>query len=151
VGVIWGDGIDFEMLQKIVLTCMNWVPDDQHEKGIKGWSAENLVFGMGGGLLQKINRDTQRFAFKSCAQKRNGVWYDVYKKPTDETKASKKGIQKLIKVEGEFRTVREDDPEFFGFRNFLTPVFRNGMLMEDWTFDEVRKNAKEGIFNVELD
>ncbi len=29
-----------------------------------GWSAENIGFGSGGGLLQKLNRDTQKFAFK---------------------------------------------------------------------------------------
>jgi len=28
------------------------------------WSAENLVLGCGGGLLQKHNRDTLKFAFK---------------------------------------------------------------------------------------
>ena len=30
----------------------------------EGWSAENIVLGCGGGLLQKHNRDTLKFAFK---------------------------------------------------------------------------------------
>lgn len=39
------------------------------ESAKNGWSSENWAFGMGGGLLQKINRDTCRFAFKCSAQK----------------------------------------------------------------------------------
>jgi nicotinamide phosphoribosyltransferase len=31
-----------------------------------GWSAENVAFGMGGGLLQKVDRDTLAFATKLC-------------------------------------------------------------------------------------
>lgn len=54
---------------------------------------------MGGGLLQRnVNRDTQRFAFKSSAQKRDGVWYDIQKLPKDTTKASKNGKLKLVSV-----------------------------------------------------
>lgn len=30
----------------------------------KGWSAENVAFGTGGSLLQRIDRDTQKCAFK---------------------------------------------------------------------------------------
>ena len=30
----------------------------------ENWSAENIVLGCGGGLLQKLNRDTLKFAFK---------------------------------------------------------------------------------------
>jgi nicotinic acid phosphoribosyltransferase len=28
------------------------------------WSADNILFGTGGALLQKVNRDTQKVAFK---------------------------------------------------------------------------------------
>ena len=51
--VIWGDGIDYEMLCTILHTLM------EHS-----WSADNIGFGSGGGLLQKLNRDTQKCAFK---------------------------------------------------------------------------------------
>lgn len=131
VRIIWGDGIDKRGIENVLGILM-----------INGWSAENMVFGMGGGLLQKINRDTQRFAFKSCAQCRNGVWVDVYKDPIDSSKASKRGILKLIKdANGKYDTVRAQDLND-NEGNLLVPVFENGELLVDWTFDQIRENAK---------
>ena len=37
-----------------------------------GWSADNLAFGSGGALLQKIDRDTQKCAFKCSFAVING-------------------------------------------------------------------------------
>ena len=37
-----------------------------------GWSLDNLAFGSGGGLLQKVHRDTQKCAFKCCYAYING-------------------------------------------------------------------------------
>ena len=54
-GVIQGDGIDVVMLKKIMAAM---------EEG--GYSADSVVYGMGGGLLQKVNRDTMSFATKLC-------------------------------------------------------------------------------------
>lgn len=57
-----------------------------------GWSAENIAFGAGGGLLQKVNRDTYKWAMKCCAIRVNGEWREVYKSPKgSEWKTSKKG------------------------------------------------------------
>jgi nicotinamide phosphoribosyltransferase len=128
VRVLWGDGIDKDGIEKI-LTVL--------EKA--GFSAENMVFGMGGGLLQKINRDTQRFAFKSSAQCRNGIWHDVYKMPKDLSKASKRGRLALLKTGDVWETKREEEviPE----RNALVTVFENGDLVKEYTFTTVRNNA----------
>jgi nicotinamide phosphoribosyltransferase len=134
VGVIWGDGIDFDMLKQIVIHC-----------GDHMWSAENLVFGMGGGLLQKVNRDVQRFAFKSCAHLRNGTWVDVYKEPADSSKKSKRGIQKLIKVDGQFKTVRQNDPLYAAAENLLKVVYKDGKMVRTITFDEVRANTEGSL------
>lgn len=132
VGALWGDGIDYMGVRNIL-----------HAMKAAGWSAENIVFGMGGGLLQKINRDTQRFAFKCSAQRRNGNWYDIYKKPLDITKESKKGFQYLYKFEGShgsvFKTVNKCD---YSRENILLPVFENGNLLIDYKFDEIRYNAR---------
>ena len=56
VRVIQGDGIDLEMVRAIFARTAR-----------EGWSADNLAFGMGGALLQRLDRDTQRFAFK-CSE-----------------------------------------------------------------------------------
>lgn len=129
VRVLWGDGIDIRGVDNILGTLL-----------VNGWSAENMVFGMGGGLLQKLNRDTQRFAFKCSAQKRNGVWHDIFKNPIDKTKASKKGRLALVKTGDKWETKPEADvlPE----RNALVTVFENGKLVKFYTFAEVRKNAE---------
>jgi nicotinamide phosphoribosyltransferase len=128
VRVLWGDGIDPEGIRTIAYHLHN-----------NGYAVENMgTFGMGGGLLQKINRDTQRFAFKSSAQYRDGVWYDVQKDPLDSTKASKAGRLKLVHpVGGPFRTVREEEPG----ENLLELVFLNGELIRSQTFAEIRANA----------
>jgi nicotinamide phosphoribosyltransferase len=134
VRVLWGDGIDKDGIEKI-LTLLE----------TNGFSAENMVFGMGGGLLQKINRDTQRFAFKSSAQCRNGNWYDIYKLPKDLSKASKRGRLALVKYnDGTFATVPEYQPNYQAggmTGDLLETVFLNGDLVKEYTFTEVRNNA----------
>jgi nicotinamide phosphoribosyltransferase len=127
IRVLWGDGIDIEGIKKILYSITK-----------AGFATENMAcFGMGGGLLQKVNRDTQRCAFKCSAQYRDGQWYDIQKNPKDVSKASKKGKLKLIKVDGEFETVGENDPG----EDYLKVVFTNGVLVKEIDFDTVRKNA----------
>ena len=53
VGVIQGDGISYSKIGEILNAAMD-----------EGYSAENITFGMGGGLLQKMDRDTMSFATK---------------------------------------------------------------------------------------
>jgi len=127
VGMLWGDGIDYQGIRSILFTMKT-----------NCWAASNIVFGMGGGLLQKVNRDTQRFAFKCCAQKRDGVWYDIFKKPLDSSKKSKSGRMKLIKGEDrKFITVNESVEG----NDFLQTVFENGKLIRDMTFQQCRNNT----------
>ena len=127
VRTLWGDGIDLEGIQKIINAVI-----------AAGFSTENIAcFGMGGGLLQKVNRDTQRCAFKSCAQYRDGKWHDVFKNPLDKSKMSKKGRLKLIKQNGKYNTVPIEHYE----DNELEEVFRNGELLIRYNFDSVRQRA----------
>jgi len=128
VRIIQGDGVDLNMICKI-LDAVQTI----------GFSADNIVFGSGGGLLQKLNRDTQKFAFKCSAAKVDGAWRDVYKTPiTDSGKNSKRGQLKLVKEDGEYRTKKLDS---FGVDQ-LVEVFRDGELLEDWSLSEIRKRAK---------
>jgi nicotinamide phosphoribosyltransferase len=127
LGVLWGDGIDYAGIRSILFSLSNNM-----------YSTDSQVFGQGGGLLQKIDRDFQRFAFKSSAQCREGVWYDIFKNPLEVSKVSKKGKLKLIKDEkGDFHTVGLSDPRL----DELVEVFRDGVILKEYTFDEVRKNV----------
>ena len=129
VRLLWGDGIDYDGIRNILFAMKN-----------HGYSTDCMAcFGMGGGLLQKVNRDTQRMAFKSSAQFYDGAWHDVWKKPKDITKASKRGRLALIHKDGKFVTVPED--EQYSEPNWLYPVFENGKIIREYTFEEVRKNA----------
>jgi len=129
VRLIQGDGISYESLKKILAAL---------EK--KKWSADNIAFGSGGGLLQKMDRDTMKCAFKCSSVTVNGESKDVYKDPvTDKGKVSKKGRFALVNNDGKWRTVQHTGKEE---DNMLLEVFRDGKLVKEYTFDEVRKNAE---------
>jgi len=129
VGVIYGDYISLDMIKEIMYEVV----------GKHRFAPSNIVFGMGGALLQKVNRDTQSFAFKCSAIDINGEWHDVYKRPvSDARKVSKRGRLALTCEDGTYATVREQCVPGY---NVLQTVFHNGYIIRDWTFEQVRKNA----------
>ncbi len=98
--IIQGDGVNIEEIRRIL---------DFMES--KGWSAENIAFGMGGGLLQQSDRDTQRFAMKMSAAIVAGEYVPVFKMPkTDISKASKSGFLDLIALKPD-----EENPAARGY------------------------------------
>jgi len=127
VRVIQGDGIDDP---ETIDTILQAVAD-------AGFSADNIAFGMGAGLAQKLNRDTLKFAEKNSAIQIDGVWYDVHKNPADAPwKASKKG---RLDLTPDFKTVnlREYDGP-----SALQTVFRNGELFNPVTFETIKQRAQ---------
>lgn len=127
IRLIQGDGINAQSIKDILEVLKN-----------ASISAENIVFGIGGELLQKINRDTQKFAMKVSAIYRNNEWHGVNKDPiTDPGKRSKKGRLALIKnKEGEFETILKRDLN--GKKNELELYFKNGALLRDESLDTIR-------------
>lgn len=133
IRVIQGDGIDYKMTRRIleVLTA-------------RGWSTDNIAFGMGGALLQKLDRDTQKCAFKCAEITVKGEARPVFKDPiTDPGKKSKAGRLKLVKeIDGVFMTIPQHvENEPFG-QDYLVEVFRNGELLKEYNFDEIRARSK---------
>ena len=128
VRIIQGDGINEDSITEILLKAKSL-----------GFTADNLAFGMGGALLQHMDRDTMQWAMKCSAMKINGVWKDVYKDPVgDSSKKSKRGRLMLVKDGESYKTVTEADSR----PNELLTVFENGELKIDYTFDEVRANTE---------
>lgn len=130
IRVIQGDGISYESLGAILENMKK-----------NHWSADNLAFGSGGALLQKLDRDTQKCAFKCSYAVINGKQVNVFKQPiTDLGKKSKKGRLSLECENGEYKTIEEGkgDPK----KDILITVFENGKLLRDYTFKEVRENAE---------
>jgi len=146
VGVIQGDGIVPAQVTEILEALM-----------AAGYSASNIAFGMGGGLLQKVDRDTHKFALKCSAVRVNGEWIDVYKNPAvydedwnvideESFKISKKGRLELIynAALDEYRTVRLEELRDYDSNwsdTLLETVYEDGYLVRDMTFAEVRANA----------
>jgi len=129
VRVIQGDGIDRQMLKRILQAMER-----------AGWSADNIAFGSGGGLLQKLNRDTCRFAFKCSSVTIAGQQRDVYKQPvTDSSKQSKAGRLRLVRRQGELTTVPESATSE---ADCLQTVFLNGELVEPTCFADIRARAQ---------
>lgn len=135
VRVIQGDGVNEKSIAQIL--------ELMKQKQI---SADNIVFGMGGQMLQSMDRDTLKFAMKCSAIHKNGHWEDVYKDPvTDPGKISKRGRLSLVEVHPdgsnwehlmEVTTVRRD--ELDGRRDLLEDVFIDGQVVRHQTLADIR-------------
>ncbi|MFC6801708.1 nicotinate phosphoribosyltransferase [Deinococcus caeni] len=128
VRVIQGDGIDEQTIRQIL-----------DNLDVDGYSAENVSFGMGGALLQKVDRDTQRFAYKASAGLIDGAYRGIYKDPvTDPGKRSKDGVLDLVQEGGRMvtRAYRTFDTDFPG--SLLRTVYRDGELLVRDTLDVIR-------------
>lgn len=138
VRVIQGDGIDIRDVDDILK-----IMDD------KKLSASNIAFGMGGGLLQKVNRDTFKFAMKCSAIQVGDEWRDVYKEPkADFGKSSKRGRLMLYK-DGDGNLFTGKEWGFEAYTKMLNCVYEHGEFDNNGNypntsfvnFDKVRENA----------
>jgi nicotinamide phosphoribosyltransferase len=114
VGIIWGDGINFESMSQVSSLVDSL-----------GYAPESVIYGSGGALLQKVDRDVYKFAQKTSALLINGVWVDTYKDPvTDPGKKSKAG--------------RVNTPD-------MQLIYKDGQLLVDDSLDVVRSRAFANI------
>ncbi len=137
VRIIQGDGVNQNSIRQILQRLKD-----------ENFSASNIAFGIGGSLLQKIDRDTLKFAYKCSAIVTNGELRDVYKQPiTDSGKNSKRGRLDLIKDEdGAYKTVKIEDKNLISAADSqLQTVFENGELLIDGSLEEIRKRAAENF------
>ena len=128
VGVIQGDGINIKTIDVILKAVL----DD-------GFSAENVAFGMGGGLLQKLDRDTMSFAVKlNHITYSDGRTTDVMKCPI--------GVSGKLSLPGELAVKLVDGiPTVFPAsdvsedENLLQTVYNCGIMnMKHRTFTDIR-------------
>lgn len=136
VRVIQGDGVGYDSISEILATIKK-----------RGWSADNISFGMGGALLQKLDRDTQRFAYKCSSVIVDGEQRDVYKNPiTDLGKQSMAGRLKLVRVIGPHGQAYRTLLQGTGFEDdAMQEVFRDGYVKKTYTFDECRANTERSV------
>lgn len=144
VRLIQGDGVNEHTIRCILGSFQ-----------VYGYSADNIAFGMGGALLQQLDRDTQQFAMKCSSIKLTRwpdfepQWHDVQKDPiTDPGKKSKAGRVTLWNSGGEWISSVEQptgwhDKAIGDFVEALEEVYRDGKLIKEITFDQVRANARK--------
>ena len=138
VRLIQGDGVNEHTIRMILGDFM-----------VHGFSADNIAFGMGGALLQIVDRDTQKFAMKCSSAQINGKWVDVQKDPiTDAGKKSKAGRVTLWQSGGEFASgvtppTGWTDKGYGGWTEAMQTVFRDGQIVREYDFSEVRSNSNK--------
>lgn len=132
VRIIQGDGINEHSIKDILDILLT-----------NGFSATNIAFGMGGQLLQGLNRDTLKFAMKCSSIVVNGESRDVFKDPvTDHGKKSKAGRLDLVKwSNGNWQTVTLPDGLIASEFSAMKTVYENGELLVDDTFESIRNRA----------
>jgi nicotinamide phosphoribosyltransferase len=138
IRLIQGDGVNELTIRSILSSFM-----------ALGYSADNIAFGMGGALLQQLDRDTQKFAMKCSSAQINGEWVDVVKDPiTDSGKKSKAGRVTLWQSGGELASGVVPPTGWFDkavgeFTDALETVYLNGKLVKEIDFATIRANSKK--------
>lgn len=133
VRVIQGDGINEEEIKRILLKITQ-----------AGYSASNVAFGMGGGLLQQLDRDTLKFAYKCSDVVVDGQHIAIKKDPvTDPGKASKAGRLDLIRtLDGGMRSYVLDDKQIESSCSLMQVVYENGEMFNETALTFVRDRAQ---------
>lgn len=127
--IIQGDGVNMKEIRRI----LTWMEG-------QGWSAENVAFGMGGGLLQQLDRDSLRFAMKMCCAVVDGDYREVFKCPkTDVSKASKRGYLDLIRVGDELVTYSHHEFGKVHKDSVMKTIFEDGRVTWDFTLERARE------------
>lgn len=124
--LIQGDGVNRDSIREIMDEMLR-----------QNYSISNIAFGMGGGLLQQCNRDSQKYAYKCSEVTINGERRKVFKDPvTDHGKKSMAGCLDVVFEGGQFKTVEGDRNN-----SSLVTIYEHGKILKTTTFADVRKRA----------
>lgn len=129
VGMIYGDGITYKRAQEIFKRLED-----------KGFASTNVTFGIGSfSLSSGISRDSLGIAVKATNAIVDSKQIPIYKQPkTDSTKNSAKGLLKVIKNEDGSYTTLNDVTVEEEQQGELISVFKDGKLLREQTFEEIR-------------
>ena len=128
IRVIQGDGVDKNSIEDILISMKE-----------NNYSAANITFGMGGALLQKLDRDTYSFAMKVSAIHDGNTWKDVYKEPSnDKTKNSRRGRFAIVQND-ELEVV---DLEKLNQTNLLKTKYKDGKLYNETDLKVIRNKVE---------
>jgi nicotinamide phosphoribosyltransferase len=135
VGLIYGDSITIERADTILARLK-----------AKGFSASNVVFGVGSYTYQYATRDTFGMAVKSTYGEVNGIGREIFKDPITDSglKKSAKGLLKVFYDQNGHLTFADQQTWADTEDGELRTVFHGGSgLQIDTTLGEVRKRLNE--------
>ncbi|XP_066946157.1 nicotinamide phosphoribosyltransferase-like [Macrobrachium rosenbergii] len=136
--VLQADGINCKSLAAILKAMED-----------SGWASNNAVFGAGAAILQKIDRDTQKCAYKCSLAVIDEKEREVFKQPiADPGKHSKRGRLALLYKNGVYTTVKAS--ECTTKQDHLETVYENGKLLKDFSLEEIRERAQVTSIDTEI-
>lgn len=129
IGLIYGDAISLEK-QLLILSRLE----------AKGFSANNLVLGLGSYTYEYVTRDTYGFAMKATWGMVNGVAKEIFKDPKTDRgfKKSAKGLLMVYRDENGDLKLKDQCTREEEQRSLLTTTFKDGVLYKDPTLSEIR-------------
>jgi len=128
IGLIYGDSISLERAQEILARLE-----------AKGFSSDNIVFGIGSYTYQHVTRDTFGTAIKATWGAVNGEPRELFKDPKTDN-GVKKSLCGLIRVEyedGHYMAYDRQAPDQEQ-GGLLEPVFEDGLLVRSQSLQEIR-------------
>lgn len=143
VGLIYGDSITYERCEAIL-------------KGLemKGFSSDNVVFGIGSFTYQYVTRDTYGMAVKATFGIVNGEERQIFKDPkTGSSKKSAKGITVVSNYGGHLTLLDQLDWESYiqyigSPGDAFETVFLDGVKQISPSLEEIRKRVGGPVIEV---
>ncbi|KAM7308489.1 nicotinamide phosphoribosyltransferase [Ixodes scapularis] len=128
--LLHSDGVTLEMADAILANVK-----------ANRWSAANVLLASDGTLLQKLDRNTLRFALQCSAATICGEERQVFQKPvTDIAKKSKKGRLTLQRNSKEYSTAEQGKGA--ADEDHMLLVFENGHLLIDHSLEDIRNRSE---------
>jgi nicotinamide phosphoribosyltransferase len=133
--MIYGDSITLER-QKQILGKLE----------AKGFSASNLVFGIGSYTYEYVTRDTFGFAMKATWGCVNGQVKDIFKNPKTDSgfKKSAKGLLKVYSENGVLK-LKDQCTEIEENQGLLETVFCDGKIVKEISLSEIRNRINSHL------
>jgi len=129
VGLIYGDSITIKRARQIL-----------HGLERKGFTSDNIVFGIGSYTYQFLTRDTFGFAMKATWGQINGEAKEIFKDPKtgNGIKKSAKGLLMVHKNNSDDFFLMDQVTKEEETHGMLKTVFIDSKLYNEQTFEEIR-------------
>jgi nicotinamide phosphoribosyltransferase len=130
VGLIYGDSITLDRQEQILHNLME-----------KGFSASNLVLGIGSFTYEYVTRDTFGFAMKATWGQVNGTPKDIYKNPKTDSgfKKSAKGLLAVYRNDEGKLYLKDNCTREEEEGGLLRTVFCDGKLIVNDSLSHIRE------------